>query len=590
MTPPPETAPTGIQVSSFAPLGNAWFAVTNAGSAYLSRDEGGSWSRVDLSAPDGGSSGSIGTGIDFALGPDQAAYLGASGDLPVLIRVTGDGAVERLSLPVGDDDRKAIPTPAFDEQGRLWVALSNFRTNLSSSAPRISMLRLGPDRRTLAERIEFAVPPPFDALQALRFAGGDAYARYGQSVVRFAGRRAIPTDGPLAKIGPGNQWHQSPATLPAFAAGQVLIGFRAISLDGGGTWGQLWRGGDITPVAGDPSLLRRGNWILKRARGGFRVSGLGVPGGVDQLVKVPGGIVAVGGDKAEHVLHLHRGPVPDIATAGSPTAYTRALVARVNRFRAAAGVPPVIADGLLERAARNHAAYLARHRSRAQSTVPALHGEDRGRAGFTGKDAVERCAFEGADCTADVIEAGARLSRPVDDWIASVYHRLPLINATTTAVGAARAGRYVVLNYDETGRRGVGTGPIAFPRGRYDGPLGAVTETPDPRSACARNRQRIRRVGAAVTFQTPTEEPPALPNQAFVQTFPLPDVFEVTLTTRGRRVRGCTRIGYLDKPLQHIAFVPEGPLRRRTRYRAVARWRINREAKVQRYAWTFRTR
>jgi hypothetical protein len=586
VNPPPDVKPSGVglRINSFGAVGDVWVAVDENSRVFKSRDQGANWESVPHDSTTGG-------GQDFAVGPDGAYQGGTFGGMPGFVRVKPDGSTDAFTLDLPESARGSLGTAAFDDDGTLWVFLSHFR-NLSADAPVLTLLRMNADRRTVAERRELAVPKPFDAVSVFRFVGGVPYIRYGNTfaspVLRLTGGRLVPQDGREARI--RGKAFQPPATLPAVAIGSTVVGFHGISPDDGLNWGQLWGPGNLLPVAGDTDLLARGDWLLRRAGESFRLSDTALPAGVLQLAQVPGGIVAVGGSGSDAGLYFHRGPVANARDAGSPGAYTRTLLRRLNRFRARAGVPPLIADAGIERAARNHARYLSRNRVRADGIAATLHGETRGRPGFTGTDAEARCTAVGVTCSGDVIVAGAMLSRPADTLIATLYHRLPLLSAATTAVGAARSGRYVVLKFDETGRRGLNLAPVGFPRGTYDGPRSLPDEAPDPRDGCSRNRQPVRRAGTPVTFQTPSEEPPALPSAAFIQSFPLPDVLGVTLFQGRRRVRGCSRVGFLRSPQQHIAFLPEGPLRPRTRYRAVARWRINPAAPVRTYRWTFRTR
>ena len=575
---PPDVRPAGPRdVSAVIAVGGSWFVVTEDGDGWISADRGATWNRVAGAYPG-----------DVTEGPDGAVYYGGQdGDgNPAIHRLTesGPGGVKRLQ--VGPEDRGSIVTPAFDERGGLWVFLSHFR-NLNADKPVLSLLRMAPDYETVAERLELGVPKPFDAVSVFRFAAGRAYIRLGTTfaspTLSLEGARLVARDGSAATI--GGKGFTPPSMLPAVTVGETVVGFAGISVDGGDNWGQLWRAGSIRPVAGDKSLLVRGGWILRRAGEAFAFTGLGLPQGAVELAAVRGGLLAVGAG-----IWFHAGDVPDAAPVGSPSAYTRRLAARLNDFRREAGLPPVIADAKLEQAALGHARYLTRNRVAPGVAAPALHRQRRGAPGFTGELGEDRCKAVGATCTDDVIAAGPKAARPIDIWVASLYHRLPLLSPGTTAIGAARSGRYVVLNFDETGRRGLGLGPSGFPVGSYRGPLTAVSELPDPRDACLRNGRRIRRAGPAVTFRTPTEEPPAVPNQAFIQLWPLPDVMDVKLFRAGRAVRGCTKVGHLRRPQQHIAFIPEGPLRRASTYRAVARWRINPAAPVRSFAWTFKTR
>jgi len=142
---------------------------------------------------------------------------------------------------------------------------------------------------------------------------------------------------------------------------------------------------------------------------------------------------------------------------------TAEALAAVNRFRAAAGLPPVSAAAGLAQAARHHAAYLAAH-SQAQGLD--AHTEQPGRAGFTGTGVGDRAyAFgwigfrpnEGVVLSSRALEAAAAVQTLVD----TVYHRLPFQVPGATALGAGlQGGRFVVMTGQPAGSSG-GTGPSA---------------------------------------------------------------------------------------------------------------------------------
>lgn len=182
---------------------------------------------------------------------------------------------------------------------------------------------------------------------------------------------------------------------------------------------------------------------------------------------------------------------------------TPTVLAPVNRFRAAVGLPPVTAADGLAQAAVYHAAYLAAH-----SQVQGLdaHSEQAGRAGFTGTTVGDRAyAFgwtgfrpnEGVVLSSRAVEPAAALQSLID----TVYHRLPFQVPGATALGAGlQGGRFVVMigqPVDPTGSETSHTGGTA-PGGKAaplpgidvsvypaDGQVGVPVswdgaETPDP--------------------------------------------------------------------------------------------------------------
>ncbi len=179
-------------------------------------------------------------------------------------------------------------------------------------------------------------------------------------------------------------------------------------------------------------------------------------------------------------------PPPPEQTAAHPDVpgpESRVALAELNRVRVALELPPLAYSRVMAEAAQNHARYLAAHPELACCDA---HGEQRGTWGFTGADVLERVqavGFAGFGA-AEVIAHGQSAEEAVWDWLATPYHRLPLIAAyTESAAFAARASgaesnQVMALAVTRTQARQ----PVVFPP---DGMTGVPVEwsgleTPDP--------------------------------------------------------------------------------------------------------------
>lgn len=187
-------------------------------------------------------------------------------------------------------------------------------------------------------------------------------------------------------------------------------------------------------------------------------------------------------------------PIPEPPAAQQPPApgpEARLALEQVNRYRIAAGLPPVAYDPALGAAAQAHAAYLA---ANPDQWEPNAHTEVPGAPGFTGRRPADRAARQGyGGGVGEIVHFAGPAEQAVDGWMQTLYHRLPLLSPRTTAIGygfaAGPDGRYVnVLDYGVApagaAARSV-TGPqeaVAWP---HPGQTGVPTawdgrEVPDP--------------------------------------------------------------------------------------------------------------
>lgn len=201
-----------------------------------------------------------------------------------------------------------------------------------------------------------------------------------------------------------------------------------------------------------------------------------------------------------------RGP-PDYSRegTGAPSSSSsegqRSALVRANRWRTGAGLPPFSANAQIEAAATAHAQFIATNpRSRCWSE--SSHREMMGCPGYTGYRIGERLTTAGYRWTAagEVIGWVNSPADAVDDWIWTVYHRQPFLNAEYVEAGFGSAvgpyGSFGDTNHNvmDFGRqrgatRAMGPSYVVFPlpgqtevppgfRGDLEGP-----EPPAPRGA-----------------------------------------------------------------------------------------------------------
>jgi len=169
------------------------------------------------------------------------------------------------------------------------------------------------------------------------------------------------------------------------------------------------------------------------------------------------------------------------------------LLARLNQIRKLAGLDPVELDPTLSYGCRKHSTYLVRNEGRRTQGGNA-HREDAGARGYTPEGAKAAAA--------SVISWGADI-RAVDNLIASLYHRLPLIDPCLkrVGIGSEKGGRFgsVVCIDSKSGEEPGDWKPehVLYPAdGQSDAGTGFVTEHPDPIPPKAK-----RPVGFPVTIQ-----------------------------------------------------------------------------------------
>jgi len=112
------------------------------------------------------------------------------------------------------------------------------------------------------------------------------------------------------------------------------------------------------------------------------------------------------------------------------------LVLRLlNRLRSEAGIGPVAYEPSLGAAAASHALYVARSPEEAHTETP-------GRPHFTGVVPWERTAYFGywQGRTAEVVAYAGPAEMAVESWLATLYHRIPLVDPRNSLMGYGHAG------------------------------------------------------------------------------------------------------------------------------------------------------
>ncbi len=157
---------------------------------------------------------------------------------------------------------------------------------------------------------------------------------------------------------------------------------------------------------------------------------------------------------------------------GSPSASSdasqRAALVRANHWRTAMGLPPINANANLERSASAHSNFMANNPS---SCWPGEHYEQSSCAGYTGYSPFDRMTAAGYSWSAasETIDQDPTPESAIDDWIWSVYHRMPFTQIVYPDTGfAAVAGGGSTYNTEDfaaplSGGMATQSGVLVFP-------------------------------------------------------------------------------------------------------------------------------
>lgn len=129
---------------------------------------------------------------------------------------------------------------------------------------------------------------------------------------------------------------------------------------------------------------------------------------------------------------------PDaLASLPAPDPEARFAAQYLNTFRVAAGLPPVTADPALTMAAARHAAYVAEAKDRD------AHVEKPVTPLYTAAEPWDRARYYGywQDWgVGEVVAYEGPAEAAIDAWLATLYHRIPLVNPGNTEIGFGHAG------------------------------------------------------------------------------------------------------------------------------------------------------
>lgn len=129
--------------------------------------------------------------------------------------------------------------------------------------------------------------------------------------------------------------------------------------------------------------------------------------------------------------------LPVVERTISPKDDGQVAIDRVNYYRSLAGVSPVQQNDAIIDAAQNHANYYLNNFADPTAWEFGFHSEVGGKPGFTGQWPKDR--MEAADYpwygSAEVMHFLGDPAASVDEWIASVYHRVILLEPTITCGG-----------------------------------------------------------------------------------------------------------------------------------------------------------
>ena len=154
------------------------------------------------------------------------------------------------------------------------------------------------------------------------------------------------------------------------------------------------------------------------------------------------------------------------------------VLARVNRYRATAGLAPVALDAKLSAGCMEHAQYMLQNRGTDAMVGLNAHKQ---RANLPGASAAGAACGKAADLFPEVSD----LDAAVDGWMASLYHRRPMLNPGLKTIGVGYAelpertlmAALMFADADDA----KAAWPVRYPAGKQaDVPLEFGNEVPNP--------------------------------------------------------------------------------------------------------------
>jgi uncharacterized protein YkwD len=172
----------------------------------------------------------------------------------------------------------------------------------------------------------------------------------------------------------------------------------------------------------------------------------------------------------------------------SPTGSPEQIVLnRINFYRALAGAPQLQLHAALLQAAQNHANYYLLNYADEAAMVYGPHGEVAGKPGYTGRASWDRDTAAGYPWFAgwEVMHFVNDPVRSVDDWVATIYHRVimldPYLEYMGYGHGSSGAMRVDVADFGHGTTDPVPQQITLFPApGQTNVPLLGSWESPSP--------------------------------------------------------------------------------------------------------------
>jgi hypothetical protein len=248
------------------------------------------------------------------------------------------------------------------------------------------------------------------------------------------------------------------------------------------------------------------------------------------------------------------------------------LLERINFHRKTAGVAPVVLDPALTKGCLAHGQYLAKNADHPSIQTQGLHAEDPKLPGYS--DLGLKAA------KASVIFQTGNPRSVADRWMASLFHRLPLIDPTLSRVGIAyveggKFGGYAVVD-SLSGRTGKWAGPVVYPADKQtDVPLEFQHENPDPIP-----ESKDKKAGYPVTVGFPREV--AVRNAQAVLKDAAGKEVPVWVSTPEKPAASQERF-----QRNSIALIAQAPLEPETKYSVTVSARVNNAPWAK--TWTFTT-
>jgi uncharacterized protein YkwD len=244
---------------------------------------------------------------------------------------------------------------------------------------------------------------------------------------------------------------------------------------------------------------------------------------------------------------------------------------RVDLYREAVGLPAVTLDAKLSKGCMEHANYMRLHKD--SDAMAGLNAHNQ-------RPKLRGASAAGAACgkAADLFLGVSDLEIAVDGWMATLYHRRPILSPTLERIGVGyarlRDGSYMaaLMFVDSHSVDVTGKWPVAYPTGNQSGvPLEFGSEFPNPVPGGAR-------AGYPITLQFPPYDK-------------ITGVRATLVDERGRDVAF-----YLSDP-EHpamstfgqwgvVCLIPKLPLRPETRYEARVDATWNGKPSTRRWSFT----